>query len=153
MASINQVILLGNVGGEPKVVNYEGGKLATFALATSECFIDRQGEAHEKTEWHSVITYGSFASVVENYVRKGAQLAVIGSLRTRKWSDQNGQNRYTTEIVASSIQLLGKKEQTRGDRNGQDARSVVRAAAAVAAHQNAEPAQQEPDDGTNDLPF
>lgn len=153
MASINQVIMLGNVGGEPKIVEYGGGKLANISLATSECYIDKRGEAHAQTEWHNIVAYGSNASVIENYVRKGSQLAVIGSLRTRKWTDQNGQSRYSTEIIASSIQLLGKKEQARDGQRNSEAHAVVQAAAAVAAHQNHEPAPDQTEDGADDLPF
>jgi single-strand DNA-binding protein len=110
---INKVILRGNVGQDPEV-RYtgdasNGAKVATLRLATTERYKDRNGNLQEHTEWHSVVVWRNTADVVEKYVRKGSQIYVEGRLRTRSWDDQNGNKRYATEIVADTLQLLGRK--------------------------------------------
>ena len=110
--SLNKVMLIGNVGRDPEVRYLEGNngaKVATFTLATTERYRDRNGETHENTEWHNIVAWRSTADVVEKYVRKGTQLYVEGRIRTRSWDDQTGNKRYVTEIVADNMQLLGKK--------------------------------------------
>lgn len=100
--SVNKVILVGNVGKDPEIrTTQDGAKLANFTLATSETWNDRaSGERKERTEWHRVVVFNDrIADVVEKYVKKGAKLYVEGSLQTRKWTDQSGQERYTTEVV------------------------------------------------------
>ena len=115
---INKVILVGNVGQDPEVryvgdVN-NGTKVATVRLATSERYKDRNGNLQENTEWHSVVVWRNAADVVEKYVRKGTQLYVEGKLRTRTWEDQTGNKRYVTEVVADTVQLLGRKPEGQG---------------------------------------
>ena len=110
---INKVILIGNVGQDPEV-RYtgdasNGAKVATVRLATTERYRDRSGNLQEHTEWHSVVVWRNQADVVEKYVKKGTQLYIEGRLRTRSWDDQNGNKRYVTEIVADTLQLLGRK--------------------------------------------
>lgn len=110
---INKVILIGNVGQDPEI-RYtgdaaNGAKVATIRLATTERYRDRNGNLQEHTEWHSVVVWRNTADVVEKYVRKGTQLYIEGRIRTRSWDDQNGNKRYTTEIVADTLQLLGKR--------------------------------------------
>jgi len=107
---INQVQLLGNVGKDPEVKTLQdGGKVANFRLATSERWKDKStGEAHERTEWHSIVVWGNLASVVESYVRKGSKLFVQGQLKTRKWQDQQGQDRYSTEVVLQGFSAVLK---------------------------------------------
>ena len=110
--SLNKVMLIGNVGRDPEVRYLEGNngaKVATFPLATTERYRDRNGETHENTEWHNIVAWRSTADMVEKYVRKGTQLYVEGRIRTRSWDDQTGNKRYVTEIVADNMQLLGKK--------------------------------------------
>ena len=119
---INKVILIGNVGQDPEVrytgdVN-NGAKVATIRLATTERFRDRSGNLQEHTEWHSVVVWRNTADVVEKYVRKGTQLYVEGRLRTRSWEDQTGNKRYATEIMADTIQLLGRKPEGQGNNQG-----------------------------------
>lgn len=100
--SVNKVILVGNLGKDPEIRNAQSGsKIATFTLATSETWNDRaSGERKEKTEWHRVVVFNDrIADVVERFVRKGRKVYVEGSLQTRKWTDQSGQDRYTTEVV------------------------------------------------------
>ena len=115
---INKVILIGNVGQDPEVrytgdVN-NGAKVATIRLATSERYRDRNGNIQEHTEWHTVVVWRNTADVVEKYVKKGTQLYVEGKIRTRSWEDQTGNKRYTTEIMADTLQLLGRKPEGQG---------------------------------------
>jgi single-strand DNA-binding protein len=106
---INKVILVGNLGKDPEVRYMpSGGAVANVTLATSESWKDKQsGEQKERTEWHTVVFYQRLAEIVGEYLKKGSQIYVEGSLRTRKWQDKNGNDRYTTEIIASEMQMLG----------------------------------------------
>ena len=107
---INKVILLGNVGAEPEVRALEGGKkVARIRVATTERYTDQQGNKQELTEWHSVTLWGGLADVADKYVHKGSQLYIEGSLRTREWTDKDNQKRYTTEIMATDMKLLGRR--------------------------------------------
>ena len=108
---INKVILVGNVGIDPEVRAIESGvKVARVRLATTERIFNRQtNESTEHTEWHTVILWRGLADVVDRFVRKGSQLYIEGSLRTREWMDKENQKRYTTEIIASDMKLLGKR--------------------------------------------
>lgn len=112
--SLNKVMLIGNVGQDPEVRYLDGSsssaKVATFRLATTERYRDRNsGEPREITEWHSIVAWRNSADIVEKYVRKGTQLYIEGRLRTRSWDDQNGNKRYVTEIIADTLQLLGRR--------------------------------------------
>ncbi|MCL7462846.1 single-stranded DNA-binding protein [Pseudomonas sp. NW5] len=109
---VNKVILIGNVGGDPETRYLPSGNAVTnITLATSESWKDKQtGQPQERTEWHRVVFFGKLAEIAGEYLRKGSQVYVEGSLRTRKWQDQSGQDRYTTEIVVDmggQMQLLG----------------------------------------------
>lgn len=110
---MNRVTLLGNLGADPEVRTLDSGdKVANFRLATNEKWKDREtGEKKERVEWHSVAVFGPIAGVVEQYVKKGDKVLVEGQLRTRKWQDQSGQDRYTTEVVVSgfkaSLEMVG----------------------------------------------
>ena len=108
---INKVILVGNVGLDPEVRALESGvKVARIRLATTERYTDRQtNETKEQTEWHSVTLWRNLADVADKYVRKGSQLYVEGSLRTREWTDKDNQKHYATEIVANDMKLLGRR--------------------------------------------
>ena len=108
---INKVILVGNVGLDPEVRALESGaKVARLRLATTERYTDRQtNETKELTEWHTVTLWRGLADVVDKYVHKGSQLYIEGSLRTREWTDKDNQKRYTTEIVATEMKLLGRR--------------------------------------------
>ena len=113
---VNKVILVGNVGVDPEVRYMPNGNaVATISVATSETWKDKEtGNKQERTEWHRVVCFNRLGEIVGEYIRKGAKLYVEGSLRTRKWQDQQGQDRYTTEIVASDIQMLDGKNQNTG---------------------------------------
>ena len=106
---INKTILVGNLGGDPEVRYMPTGAAVTnITIATSETWKDKQtGQNQERTEWHRVVFFNKLAEIAGEYLRKGAQVYIEGALRTRKWQDQSGQDRYTTEIVASELQMLG----------------------------------------------
>lgn len=106
---VNKVILVGNLGKDPEVRYMpNGGAVANVTVATSEQWKDKQtGEQKERTEWHNVVFYQRLAEIVGEYLKKGSQIYVEGSLRTRKWQDKSGNDRYTTEIIASEMQMLG----------------------------------------------
>lgn len=159
---INKVILVGNVGLDPEVRALDSGaKVARLRLATTERYTDRQtNETKELTEWHTVTLWRGLADVVDKYVRKGSQLYIEGSLRTREWTDKDNQKRYATEIVATEMKLLGRRAE------GQTAPSAPSVAPAMSAPVAAPapqpvvasapvqaPAPAMPADSGDDLPF
>ncbi len=124
--SLNKVMLIGNVGSDPEVRYLENNpqnpgnnvKVATVRLATTERYRDRNGEQRENTEWHTVVLWRNNADVAEKFVHKGSQIYIEGKLRTRQWTDQTGNKRYTTEVVADTLQLLGKRPDGEGQGQG-----------------------------------
>jgi single-strand DNA-binding protein len=106
---VNKVILVGNLGADPETrYTASGAAITTIRLATSETWRDKQtGENQERTEWHRVKFFGRLAEIAGEYLRKGRQVYIEGSLRTDKWQDQSGQDRYTTEVIANEMQMLG----------------------------------------------
>ena len=128
---VNKVILIGNVGADPEVRTTESGvKVARVRLATTERLFDRQAnETREHTEWHTITLWRGLADVVDRYVRKGSQIYIEGRLRTRDWMDKDNNRRYTTEILADSMNLLGR----RGDAPASEGASYGQAPAAPAA--------------------
>jgi len=110
--SVNKVILVGNVGTEPEVKTFSnGGQVANVKLATSESWKDKQtGERKESTEWHSLVFNGGLVGVVDAYVKVGDKLYVEGSIKTRKWQDSEGNDRYTTEVRVRDMTMLGSKQ-------------------------------------------
>ena len=108
---INKVILVGNLGGDPETrYTASGAAITNITLATSESWRDKQsGETQERTEWHRVVFFNRLAEIAGEYLRKGSKLYVEGSLRTRKWQDQSGQDRYTTEVIANEMQMLDSR--------------------------------------------
>ncbi len=131
---INKVILVGNLGKDPEVrYSPNGNAVANITLATSEQWKDRNsGEQQEKTEWHRVVFFNRLAEIVGEYLKKGSQVYVEGKLQTRKWQGQDGQDRYTTEIVASEMQMLGGR-QGGGDDSWSSSRSAGGSKAAAPA--------------------
>jgi len=116
MSSVNKVILVGNVGKDPETRFSESGTaIANLTIATTNRFKNKQGQNQEETEWHRVVAYGKLAEIIEKYVQKGKPLYVEGRLQTRKWTDKQGVDRYTTEIVAEQMQMLGQKESKKTD--------------------------------------
>tara|TARA_B100000809_G_scaffold9521_1_gene9040 strand:+ start:30387 stop:30854 length:468 start_codon:yes stop_codon:yes gene_type:complete len=121
MAGINKVILVGNLGKDPEVRYLEGGTaVANFPIATSETFKDKtSGERKTNTEWHNIVVWRGLAEIAEKYLKKGSQIYLEGKLRTRQWQDKDGNNRYTTEVVADNLQMLGRKEDSTSGSTGQ----------------------------------
>ena len=114
--SLNKVMLIGKAGGDPEIRDANGTKVASFNVATTEHFKDRNGENKEQTEWHRIIAWRHLADYADSHLNKGAQVYVEGKLRTRKWTDRQGIERYTTEIFADNIQVLGRR-QSENNRN------------------------------------
>ncbi|WP_019217896.1 single-stranded DNA-binding protein [Legionella tunisiensis] len=156
---INKVILVGNVGLDPEVRYMPNGNaVTTLSIATSETWKDKQtGDKQERTEWHRVVCFNRLGEIAGEYVRKGSKLYVEGSLRTRKWQDQQGQDRYTTEIVATDIQMLD----SRGSSGNYDEMSPPSAQQQQGtatrkpqpAAQSAQAAQDAFDELDDDIPF
>lgn len=110
MSGVNKVIIIGHLGKDPEMRYLpDGTAVASMSLATSEQFKDRDGNKQERTEWHRISIFGRPAEVAGEYLRKGSQAYVEGRLQTRKWTDKDGQDRYTTEIICSRLQLLGSR--------------------------------------------
>ncbi|MDB5049036.1 MAG: single-strand binding protein [Fibrobacteres bacterium] len=109
MGSLNKATLIGNLGKDPEVRAIpSGAKVANFSIATTESYTDKNGQKVDKTEWHNIVMWRGLAEVAEKYLRKGSQVYIEGRLQTRSWDDQNGQKRYTTEIVADNMVMLGR---------------------------------------------
>lgn len=110
MASVNKVILVGNLGRDPEVrYTPDNSAITNISVATTDVWRDKSGEKQERTEWHRVAFFGKLAEVAGEYLKKGSQVYVEGRLQTRKWQDKEGQDRYTTEIVADRMQMLGAR--------------------------------------------
>ena len=149
---VNKVILVGNLGKDPDVkYTASGAAITNITVATSESWNDKQtGEKQEKTEWHRVVFFRRLAEVAGEYLRKGSQVYIEGKLQTRKWQDQNGQDRYTTEIVASDMQMLGSRGGEAGARPQQGGGGFRSSAP---AQQAAEKPQSENGFADDDIPF
>ena len=111
MASVNKVILVGNLGRDPETrYNAEGGAITNVSIATTDTWKDKaSGEKQERTEWHRIVFFSRLAEIAGEYLKKGSQVYIEGSLRTRKWTDKDGAEKYTTEIVADKMQMLGSR--------------------------------------------
>ena len=107
---INKVILLGRVGKDPETRNGTSGNIATFSLATSEKYKNKQGESVENTEWHSITAFKNLADIVDKYVKKGDLLYIEGKIHTNTWDDKEGNKRYSTGIIADVIKMIGGKK-------------------------------------------
>ncbi len=117
MAGINKVILIGNLGKDPEIQTFDNGvKKASFSLATTETYKNRDGNKVQQTEWHNVILWRGLAEVTENWLKKGKQVYIEGKIKTRSWEDKEGNKRYTTEIIADNMTMLGgRREDNSGD--------------------------------------
>lgn len=145
MAGVNKVILVGNLGKDPEVRHLDNGRaVANFSMATSETYKNRQGERVTNTEWHNVVLWTPLAEIAEKFLRKGNQVYIEGKLTTRSWDDQDGNKRYTTEVVGREMTLLGSREDNAGG---------APAAASPAATPVQSPVSSIPEDDTDDLPF
>jgi single-strand DNA-binding protein len=161
MASVNKVILVGNLGRDPETrYTTSGDAVTNVSIATTDTWKDKSGEKQERTEWHRVAFFGKLAEIAGEYLKKGSQVYVEGRLQTRKWQDKDGQDKYTTEIVADRMQMLGSRagatsgggeafERDRGAEPGASNR-VDNAGKKVGA---AGPAKKNVDDLDDDIPF
>ena len=119
---VNKVILVGNLGANPEIRYTQGGQaVANLRLATTERWTDKSGQKQEQTEWHNVVVWGRTAEIVGQYLTKGRQVYIEGRIRTRQWQDKTGQKRFTTEVVAQTVQKLGG----RGERGPEDSAATV----------------------------
>ena len=153
MASVNKVIIIGNLGRDPEVRSFPSGdRVANVTIATTDRWKDKQsGELKEATEWHRVVFHGRLAEVVEQYLRKGSQVYVEGSLRTRSW-EKDGVKQYSTEIRADQMQMLGSRPDSGGDRDrAPDPRAAAPKPAASAAPRSTGGSGF--DDMDDDIPF
>ncbi|ENN9164421.1 single-stranded DNA-binding protein [Proteus mirabilis] len=148
---VNKVILIGNLGQDPDIRYMpNGGAVANLTLATSESWRDKQtGEMKEKTEWHRVVIFGKLAEVAGEYLRKGSQIYIEGSLQTRKWQDQSGQDRYTTEVVVN----IGGSMQMLGGRSEQNNVNPQKGISQSQPQPNINIPQEPPIDFEDDIPF
>ena len=162
---VNKVILIGNLGADPETrFMPSGGAVTNVRLATSETWKDKQsGQMQERTEWHRVVFFNKLGEIAGEYLKKGSKVYIEGSIRTRKWQGQDGQDRYTTEIVANEMQMLDSRGSGQGDSNmggggaygGQSPQSSAPAQGSSAPAQNAPqtaPAQDF-NDFDDDIPF
>lgn len=157
---VNKVILIGNLGQDPEIRYMQNGKaVANMSIATSESWNDQQGQKQEKTEWHRITAYDKLAEIIGEYVKKGSKIYVEGKLQTRKWQDQQGQDKYTTEVIINQMQMLdGKKDG--GSGGGQPAQpsrqqsTPQRPPQQSAPQQTSQPQYNEPPmDFDSDIPF
>ena len=110
MASINKVILIGNLGKDPDLRYTPGGSaVVNFPIATNERWKDKNGQQQERTEWHNIVLWGRLAEIANDYLRKGSSVYIEGRLQTRSWEDRDGNKRYTTEVVGNQMQMLGRQ--------------------------------------------
>lgn len=161
MASVNKVILIGNLGRDPETRYMpDGGAVTNVSIATTESWKDKNGEKQEKTEWHRVAFFGKLAEIAGEYLKKGSQVYVEGRLQTRKWQDKDGQDKYTTEIIADRMQMLGSRQgmgggdrEAGGEREGGSRPASKPAGAGAGAGAGAKPAGSKFDDFEDDIPF
>jgi single-strand DNA-binding protein len=152
--SINKVILVGNVGKDPEIRHLDSGvAVANFPLATSENYTAKNGDKVESTEWHNIVAWRGLAEVVEKYVTKGRQLYIEGKIKTRSWDDKEGNKRYTTEIVADVMQMLGTRADNQQNNNKPASSSYGNNQ--QGGNDFAAASEPEPNDegGDDDLPF
>ncbi len=142
---INKVILVGNLGADPETRYMpSGGAVTNIRIATSESWKDKQtGDQQERTEWHSVAFFGRLAEIAGEYLRKGSQVYVEGKLRTRKWQDKSGNDRYTTEVIANEMQMLG----------GRSGAGASAPSAPASSQASPMPAAEVAEDFDDDIPF
>ncbi len=152
---INKVIIVGNVGGDPETRYMPSGSAVTnLTVATNESWKDKQtGEKKERTEWHRVAMFNRLAEIAAEYLRKGSQVYIEGKLRTRKWQDKDGQDRYTTEIIADEMQMLGGRGGDFGGGSGGGGGGGASRGSASNQDSGSTPPHPGPDDFDDDIPF
>jgi single-strand DNA-binding protein len=157
MASLNKVLLIGNLGRDPETRYMpDGGAITNISIATTSQWKDKSGEKQESTEWHRVAFFGRLAEIAGEYLKKGSQVYVEGRIRTRKWQDKDGQDKYTTEIIADEMKMLGSRQgMGGGEGSGEYARASSGGGGGGGASKPA-PAKSAPakfEDMDDDIPF
>tara|TARA_B100000963_G_C22598729_1_gene659194 strand:- start:1334 stop:1807 length:474 start_codon:yes stop_codon:yes gene_type:complete len=155
-SSVNKVILIGNLGKDPEVRHLDSGVgVANFSIATSETYKDRNsGERVSQTEWHNVVLWRGLADIAEKYLKKGDKIYIEGKLRTRSWQDQQGNNRYTTEVIADNMTMLGKaSEKTTNDSMVSSTNQNNEASVSTNSSEKLSEEFSSPEDENDDLPF
>ena len=155
MASVNKVILVGNLGRDPEMRYMSGGDaVCNITIATSESWKDKNtGEKREITEWHKVVFYRKLAEIAGQYLKKGSSVYIEGRIKTRKWQDKDGNDRYTTEIEATEMQMLGSRQSGGQSDQGGYQPPPSRPAGGNAGQQQRQPQRQAYDDLGDDIPF
>jgi single-strand DNA-binding protein len=158
MASVNKVIIVGNLGRDPETRYMpDGAAITNVSVATSFQWTDKaSGEKKEETEWHRVVFRAKLAEIAGEYLKKGSQVYVEGRLRTRKWQDKDGQDKYTTEIIADRMQMLGARAgsgEPRGEPRGEQQRAEERQSAATPSASGVKKPAGKFDDLEDDIPF
>jgi single-strand DNA-binding protein len=155
---VNKVILVGNLGNDPEVKYMPNGNaVANLSLATSESWKDQQGQIQERTEWHRLTAYRKLAEIMGEYLKKGSQIYVEGKLQTRKWQDQQGNDKYTTEVIVDQMQMLGGgqsqgQQQNQGGHNQQRPQQSQQQGQTTQGQPQQKPQQGGPD-FDDDIPF
>ena len=153
MASVNKVILVGNLGRDPETRYMpDGGAITNISIATTSTWKDKSGEKQEATEWHRVAFFGKLAEIAGEYLKKGSQVYVEGKLKTRKWQDKEGVDKYTTEVIADAMQMLGGRQGMGGDGSGSSGGSSAPSSGA-AKPAAAKGGAAKFDDFEDDIPF
>ena len=155
MASVNKVILVGNLGADPETRYMSGGDaVCNITIATSESWKDKNtGEKREITEWHKVVFYRKLAEIAGQYLKKGSSVYIEGRIKTRKWQDKDGNDRYTTEIEATEMQMLGSRQSGGQSDQGGYQPPPSRPAGSNAGQQQRQPQRQAYDDLGDDIPW
>ncbi len=148
MSSLNKIMLIGNLGRDPEIrYTQDGSPVATFSMATSENWTDKNGNRQEHTEWHNIVAWTRLADLCKRYLSKGRQVYIVGKIRTREWNDRDGNKRRTTEVIASQIVLLGSRPQTTLETNAQPVEPANR------TESEADPSFGDAGITDNDIPF
>ena len=153
MASLNKAILIGNLGKDPEMrFMPNGDAVVNFSIATTESYKDRDGNKQDKTEWHNITIYGKLAEIANQYLKKGRSVYIEGRIQTRKWQDKNGQDRYTTEIIATAMQMLGERAESSGQPSPTE--TAPSSPRPTATQQRRPPSPAKPvDEFEDDIPF
>ena len=159
MGSLNKVMLIGNLGRDPEIrYTQAGSAVANFSLATTDRWIDRQGQRQERTEWHDIVAFDRLADLSQNYLKKGKSVYIEGRLQTRSWEDPQGQKRYRTEVVTTSMQFLDSRPSNEGSNQSyssepsQSMGSNQESSESISESENSQTGEKE-DYIKNDIPF
>lgn len=157
MASLNKVLLIGNLGKDPEVRYMPNGDaVANFSIATTESYKDRNGDKQDKTEWHNITMYRKLAEIAGQYLKKGSQVYLEGKIQTRKWQDKEGKDRYTTEIICDEMKMLGGRaggDSSSSYQGGNEAPAFTPSAAPRASAPSRPAAPKPVDEFEDDIPF